>query len=306
MQTTTVTLGDLVDSTLYEIEHPAERGVPLVMSDVDFLENPSDTQFKLAAGSLQVNDLAEFGTELVLVTGKSTDQVPIYTVHRGYYDTTAVAHPAGTVGQANPQFPRRRAAEFIGRALTRMEALGVPLVASETMNREVGKRYIVLPADVRQVLQVLYVNESTGRVLPLDGWTEYDNMPSTVAPTGKILSLPWYVMDADDIQVVYSEPYVWTGTFPNESATVTLPSVAVDIPSAYAAAMLIGGREVSRMQLDRAEEWANTESLRGQSGGALVRAKWQEFYRLLDEARRVVALEIPVHRPMIKRPKVGV
>lgn len=306
MQTTTVSLGSLVDSALYEIEHPAERGVALVMSASDFLENATDTQFKLQAGTLKVNDLAEFGSELVLVTAKTADVTPIYTVHRGYYNTTAVAHAAGTTGHSNPQFPRRRAAEFVNRALTRMEALGVALITSETMTRVAGLRQVVLPADVRQVLQVLYVNPTTGRVMELDGWMEHDNVPASVSATGKVLSLPWYVMDADDLQVVYSEPYSWTGDFPDESATVVLPSAAVDIPSTYAAAMLISGREVSRMQLDRVEEWAQTEPLRGNGGGALVRAKWQEFYRLLDEARRVVALETPLHRPMIKRPKVGV
>lgn len=304
MQTTTVTLGSLVDSALYEIEHPSERGVPLVMSSTDFLENTTDTQFKLQVGSLNVSDLAEFGSELVMVTAKSSDQSPIYTVQRGYYDTTPAVHGAGTVGQSNPQFPRRRAAEFVSRGLTRMEALGVPLITAETFNREVGKRHLVLPAEARQVHRVTYINETSGRVLQLDGWAEYDNVPTTVAATGKILSLPWYVTDIDDLHVVYSEPYSWTGGFPDEAATVTVPSAAVDLPSAFAAAMLVGGREVSRMQIDRAEEWAQTEPLRGQGGGALVRAKWQEFYRLLDEARRVVANEMPVHRPFLKRPKV--
>jgi len=306
MQTTTVTLGSLIDSALYEIEHPSERGIALVMSSSNYLENATDAQFALQSGALKVNDLAEFGSELVLVTEKSADVTPIYTVHRGYYGTTAVAHGAAATGQANPQFPRRRAADFVNKALTRMSALGVPLISSGTFNRESGKRQIVLPEDVHQVLQVLYVNPTTGRVLPLDGWQEYDNLPTTLASSGKVLSIPWYVMDADDIHVVYSEPYTWTGTFPEEDATVTLPAAAVDLPATYAAAMLVAGREVSRAQLDRVEEWAQTEPLRGQGGGALVRAKWQEFYRLLDEARRVVALEVPLHRPMIKRPKVGV
>jgi hypothetical protein len=306
VQTTTLTLGDLVDSALYEIEHPAERGVALVLSTSNFLENAADTQFTLSAGSLKVNDLAEFGSELVLVTAKSADTNPIYTVQRGYYGTTAVGHPGGTVGQSNPQFPRRRVAEFVNRALGRMEGLGVPLVSSATFIREPGKRYIVLPVEVREVLQVMYVNPSSGRVLMLDGWAEYDNVPSSVSPTGKMLGLPWYVMDSDEVQVVYSEPYVWSGPLSDESSVIELPLAAADLPSAYAAAMMVAGREVSRMQLDRVEEWAQTEPLRGQGGGALVRAKWQEFYRLLDEARRVVALDVPVHRPFVKRPKVGV
>jgi hypothetical protein len=304
VQTTTVTLGSLVDSALFEIEHPAERGAPLTISDTDFLENVTDTQFRLKSGALNVSDVVEFGSELMMVTSKSSDLSPIYTVQRGYYRTTPAVHGPGTVGQANPQFPRRRVAEFVGRGLTRMEALGVPLVSAETFNREPGKRHVVLPAEVRQVLSVSYINPDSGRVAQLDGWSEHDNVPLSVAATGKILSLPWYVSDADDLHVVFSEPYSWVGGFPAESATVTVPAPAVDVPSAFAAAMLVSGREVSRMQIDRAEEWAQTEPLRGQGGGALVRAKWQEFYRLLDEARRVVAHDVPVHRPFVRRPRV--
>lgn len=298
MQTTTVSLGDLVDRALYEIEAPAERGVPLVLGS-NHLENATDTQFTLTGGVLQVNDVAEFGSELVLVTAKSADLTPVYTVSRGYYNTTAAAHAAGSTGQANPQFPRRRVAEFVDRALVRLEGLGVPLVSSGTFNRTAGKRQVVLPADVRQVLQVLYVNPTSGRVLEVDNWFQYET-----SDMGNILMLPWYVMDSDELDIVYTEPYTWVGSFPDESATVALPVGAEDLPASYAAAMLVSGREVSRMQLDRAAEWAQTEPLRGQSGGALVRAKWQEFYRTLDEVRRVVDHSVPKHRPFVKRAKV--
>lgn len=303
MQTATVTLGSLVDRALFEVEAPSERGMPLVMGS-NHLENTTDTQFTLTSGSLNPSDLAEFGSELVLVTERSEDVDPIYTVARGYYGTTKAVHAAGTVGAANPQFSRRRTADFIDRALTRLEALGVPLVEAEEMERETGKRHVVLPAEVRQVLQVLYLNETSGRVLELDGWFQYDTVPTATSPTGKLLMLPWYVADSDVLQVVYSTPYTWLGGFPDEAATVTLPVGAVDLPAAYAAAMLMSGREVSRGQLDRAEEWTQTEPLRGQGGTALVRLKWQEFYRTLDEARRVTSFEVPTHRPLVKRPKV--
>lgn len=307
MQTTTVTLSDMINRTLFELEAATEKGVPVVMSSLDTLENDTDTQFKLASGQLAVSDIVEFGSELCLVTVKSGATPPIYTVQRGYYNTTPVEHVGGTVGHANPQFPRRRIADFLDRARTRMEALGVPMVTSETVDREAGLRQVVLPADTRQVLQVLYVNPSTGRVLELDGWFEYMNVPVTVASTGKLLMLPWYVTDSDELVLVYTEPHVWgTATFPDETATLSLPVGTEDVPVAYAAAMAVGGREISRQQLDRAEEWARTEPLRGNGGGALVRAKWQDFYRVLDEARRVVQAEVPKTRPLIKRPKVRV
>lgn len=305
MQTTSVTLGTLVDRALYELEAPAERGAPLVMGS-NHLENTTDTDFTLSVGELSASDIVEFGSELVLVTAKSADVTPIYTCSRAYYGTTAAIHAAASLGSKNPQFARRRVADAIDRALPRLEALGVPMIVSATVSRVAGLRQVELPAAVRQVLQVLYVNTTSGRILELDGWFAYDTVPTAVSSTGKILMLPWYVLDDDDLHLVYSTPYAWTGAYPDEAATVTLPVGAEELPSSYAAAMMIAGREVSRQELDRAEEFSRTSPLQQGSGGALVRATWQNFYRSLDEVRRVVQFEVPTVRPLRTRPKVRI
>ena len=299
MQTTTTTLASLIDGALFELEAPSERGRPLVLSS-NFLETTADTEFSLTVGDLSVSDLAEFGQELVLVTAKTADVVPVYTVARGYYGTTAAVHAAGAVGYANPQFARRRVAEAIQRSLTVIEAAGVQLVTSVAYTRVPGKRQLLLPANTRRVLQVLYVNSTSGRVLELADWFEY------VVPTGNILMLPTYVVDSDSLVITATVPYEWTGTFPSEAATVLLPVGAEDLPSAYAAAWLTTGREVSRQELDRAAEWSQSVPTQSGSGIGLVRAKWQEFYRSLDEARRVTAFEVPRSRPLVKRPKVRI
>lgn len=300
MQTTTVTLSELVDRALFELEAPSERGKPVVLASV--LDAVDDTTFTLSSGSLQESDLVEFGSELLLVTGKSADATPVYTVQRAYYNTTIAAHAISAVGYANPQFPRRRVADFIDRSLVRLEALGAPLLVTDVFAREEGMRVIVLPAEARQVLRVTYYNDESGRLLDLNGWEQYF-VPTDVASTGNVLSSPYYATDDDELIITYTAPYSWTGTFPDEDATLTLHAAATDLPASYATAMLLSGREISRQQLDRASEWSQTEPMRGSGGGAVVRAKWQDFYRALDEARRVIAVDVPVHRPMQRRPR---
>ena len=50
---------------------------------------------------------------------------------------------------------------------------------------------------------------------------------------------------------------------------------------------MVDSREISRTQIDRTEEWSRTEGFERGQTGALVRARWQAFYRALDEARRL-------------------
>lgn len=310
MQTTSVTLGSLIDSALFELEGASEKARPVTIGSTA-LTTTSDIDFTLSSGSASVSDIIEFGNELVLVTSKSSDATPIYRCSRGYYNTTKAAQVEGTVGMVNPPYPRRRVATAIDRCLTRLEALGVPLVTSAAFTRQAGLRQIDLPADCRRVLQVLYVSTSTpmeGKITPIDGWQVYDSIPTAISSTNKVMHLPWWVTDTDTLQVIYQTPYSWSDSpaFPDEDATVSLPVGASDLPASYAAAFLVSAREVSRQELDRSEEWARTEPVRGGASGALVRAKWQEFYRALDEAQRVVSFEVPKHRPYVRAARVRI
>lgn len=307
MQTTSVTLESLIDSTLFELEGASEKARPVVIGSTA-LSTVGAIDFTMSSGSASVSDIIEFGSELVLITSKSADTTPIYRCSRGYYNTTAAVHAEGTVGMVNPPYPRRRVADAINRCLPRLEALGVPLIAGQVLVRETGLRYVALPAGIRRVLQVLYINATSGRVLELDGWRVFNSIDTDLSASGQVLHLPQYVVDDDELQVIYQAPYAWSDSpaFPGETATVSLPVGATDLPASYAAAWLVSAREVSRQELDRSEEWARLEPLRGGGSGALVRAKWQEFYRALDEAQRVVAFEVPKHRPYIKSPRVRI
>jgi hypothetical protein len=293
--TVTVTLAQLIDRTMFDLAAPGEQGKQVVIGSTA-LTTTAATTFTLTDGTnINVSDVAEFGDELVLITGKTDDAVPVFTAARGYYGSTAATHAAGTIGLVNPTFPRRRIAEAIRRAFPRLEALGVPLVQSTTLNREVGLAYCQLPVDCREVYQVMYWG-TDGRLYHLNGWEQFDDVPTAKFSTGKILNLPRYLEDTDDIEVIYRAPYRWS-TYPSDpdgDATITVPEGAEDLPSLYAAAWLTSNREVSRLEIDRSEEWGRTEQVQRGVTAALVRAKWQEFYRSLDEARRLNRTPTPI------------
>lgn len=297
MLTESVTLGSMIDGTLFAVEAPSESGLRVTLSTG--LTTTSDTEFTLSNGTLSVSDIVELGQELILVTAKSEDATPVYTASRGYYSSTAEAHSTGDLGVANPQFPRRRVADAIKRSLVRIEALGVPLVVNETLTRETDLEYVILPTDCRQVLQVMYIDTLTGRFLEVGNWREFSNLS-----LGRVMSVPKAIKNADELEVVYRKSYSFSDSpaFPDESSTVTLPSPAVDLPASYAAAWLVSAREISRQEIDRANEAAPDDQVRVQSGVGLMRALWQQFYRELDEVRRVVDFEVPKHRPWHQRP----
>lgn len=300
MNTTTITLSELIDNALFELEAAEES--PLLTALSAAVADDSVTTFTYTGQDLiKTTDVVEVDQELMLVTGVSyADPTTTVTVSRGYYSTTAAAHASGAAVRINPTFPRRRVAEGINRSLTRIEALGIRLIVSTTVTRTAGKQFVELPAACREVLRVTYMNPDSGRFVEIPAWNLFQNVPTSVVTSGRALRIPWFVSDLDELIVEYATGHEWTGTFPQESATLTLHEAAVDLPSAYAAAWLVSNREVSRQEIDRGAEWS--QSVQQRSGAPMVRLKWQEFYRTLDEAKRIVTLEVPKRRPRITRP----
>jgi hypothetical protein len=305
MSTVTVTLGQLVDRALLELQGPAEQGRRVVLAESDNgLTAVDGTTFKLVEGtdgsSVNPTDLIEFGSELLLVTAKTDDPEPLYTAARAYYQTTATTHASGTVGHLNPSHPRRRVAEGVRRSFARLEALGIPFRTVDTFTRQEGYAYLEMPANTREVLQVLYWG-TDGRLRVLDGWRFFDTVPTGKFASGKALNVGYYVADEDELEIVYTTPYRWSSypDEPDEDSTVEMREGSEDLPALYASAWSLSAREISRSELDRSEEWNRSEPQeRGQSG-ALVRARWQEFYRALDEARRLD----PPPQPLVYVPR---
>lgn len=300
MNTVEVTLGDLIDRALLRVQSVPDRGAASTL--VDELV-AADGSFTLASNeiTLSVSDVVEVAGELMLVTSVTADVIPEFTVSRGYNFTTAVDHAAGAVVQFNPTYPRVRIADAIRSSFTRFEALGLPLVLAKVFYPSESwsdsyRQVIEMPAETREVYAIrrdLYEVERAHFI---------DDLPTSDYPTGKVIRLPrGQSFDEDGLRVTYRVPYRWDSwpDVPDETSTILMPEGAEDLPIVYSIALMMSNREVSRLELDRAEEWARTEPSRGGSTNAAVNRWWQEFYRALDEARR---LNPPMpRRPYVKR-----
>lgn len=294
MAALTLTLGDLVNRVQLDILDTGGQGKRVVISQA--ITTSSQTTFTLAdATGVNITDLIELGDELMLVTAKSSDPTPVITVARGYFHTVAGTYAINSVAYVNPRYPRVKIAEAVKRSFSRIDAMGVHLLKSSTVNRVADHAYTEMPVDCRDVLQVLYWG-TDGRLLELTGWRYYDDLPVAKFSTRKALNLPNYIEDTDELEVVYRAAYRWS-TYPDPpvaASTIQIAEGCEDLPVLYASALLVSNREISRMEIDRSEEW-NQSAMTGQGQStALVRAKWQEFYRALDEARRIPRIPTPI------------
>jgi hypothetical protein len=298
MNTISLTMRSLVDRTLIDLLAPAELSLQSPLSSAI---GAVDTSLTLAdASAFNVSDFVEVDDELMLVTGKTADVVPVVTVSRGYYGTVAAAHSAGALVAVNPRHPKVRVAEAIRRSFPRLESLGLPLVQTDTFAREPGNKFILLDDNVRDVHRVAYIS-TEGRWTELDAWEFIDDAPTLKFGGPKILRTPRYVLDDDDIEITYQIPYRWS-TWPNTpdmDATVTMIEGTEDIPSLYAVCWLLARREISRTEIDRSTEWNQGEPSRGGVSSSLIRVMWQDFYRTLDEAKTLIPAQ-PKHRPYRK------
>jgi hypothetical protein len=285
VNTVSVTLGTLIDRVALELTTPQEQGSTVQLPDALAAATTSVT----LTGDASITDVIEFGPELVLVTNKSADVDPIYTLARGYFQTTAQAHAALATGEVNPQWPRVKIGEAVKRSFARLESLGVQLTISEVMYPapawpETSTRQVLeVPAHTRSVVSVWQGLYEVG------GWEYVPDLPTSEYSTGKIVRLPRRAAEDDEFYVRYRVPFRWSSwpSAPSESSTVEMPEGTEDLPASYAVAWLTSSREISRSEIDRAEEWNRTEPTRNGISQAHVRARWQEFYRALDEARRL-------------------
>jgi hypothetical protein len=302
MIATTVTLGSLVSRALLDVMAPEEVPRSVVLASGALTAVSTDNAVTLAdASTVNISDLLEFGSEMLLVTAKSADATPILTVQRGYYGTLLAVHAVLDVGYQNPSFPRYRVAEAVRRSFSRLEALGIPSVTSGVFNIvDSTHLYVSLPANTRQVYSVRYAGTTDGHFYEVDRWKFQDDLPTIAFPTGKVLSVGWYIQPTDNLIITYRIPYRWSSfpTDPSEAATISLPEGVEDLPAIYAAAWLASKREISRTQLARSQEWNDGEPFRNGVSQSLVRVLWTQFYADIDAARKLYTP--PIMRPYRK------
>lgn len=301
--TTTMTLGDLIEDTLSILYRNSERPFQVTVGS-DALASDSDVSLTISSGesSVSATDLLENGQELMLVTAKSSDATPVFTVSRGYTSTTKANAATGDTLLVNPTFSRRDISEYIQRSFKSMLNTHLPYITSDTLTRVASKQYISMPATTVRVFSVRHVVTSTGRIVDVGGWQFEEDLPTSFVSTGKALRVPSTIDDDDDLIITYQTPYSWSDTTPTESSTIGIPLGAEDIPALWAAAYAVTRREVQRGDLEKIEEWNQDQAMRQGVNLRWARELWGEVYRRIDDAKRLQ--NVPKYRPFRKIPNV--
>lgn len=288
--TTTLTLGALIEETLTILYRETERPKPAVLGTTI---NSSATTFTLTAGgnSVAVTTVLQFGLELMLVTNKSNDANPTYTVSRGYAGTSPISHTVGEVGEISPYWTRNRVRQVLLHAFTGPMNRHLPFIESVVDSLDLVsstyKRFISVPANVMDVKSVRYMHPTSGRIVDVAGWRLEQDLPTSVVSTTKAIRVSSHIGSADQLIITYQVPYTWSATPPVDASTISVPLGSEDIAPLYVAAYLSLGRELSRLELDKVEEWNNEAAIRNGYNLGVIRQLWTTFYNRVDEARRL-------------------
>ena len=302
MAETTLTLSDLIDETLSNLYRGAERPRQITVT-ATALDDAGATTFTCSNPELVpvTTRLETPDGEEMIVTGITDDDTPIVTVSRAFNNTPATSgQPTGTALLIEPRWGRKEIQRWIGRWFSGPGNTFFPSMLSTTMNRAPGLQYVSLPADTIRVLSVRHYSTLTGRIVDVGGWQHEKQLPADVVATGQALRVGSMIWDEDDLIVLTQQPYEWSGD--TEDATIDLVVGAGDLPILYAAAYGIARREVTRVELDKVVEWNQEQAARAGINLRLLRDMWGEYYRRVDEARKIQ--DVPRHRPYRKRAKV--
>jgi len=294
-----ITLDELVDEALSRLLRLGERPKRVIMGVSALTSSPTDTTFTLTDTlGVNVSDVLEFGDELLLVTAKSTAADPVYTASRAYLGTPIGTHATNAEGVVNPPYGRMEVTKWVLRAFSGPLNAYVPYVVSDALFRVTANQYILMPEGTIQVYEVRHFTPVSGRIVDIGGWRFERRMPTAIITTGLALRLPVNILDDDELIVTYQLD--WTEAWVGE--TVELPTGADDLPVLFAVAYGVAGREVSRSELDRIEEWNQEQAIRAGVNLRLLSALWNDFYRRIDEVQRTQF--VPRLRIFRKMPKV--
>lgn len=296
MKTTTLNIPELVEETLATLYRATERPRETTVG-ATALSSGTDTSMTVADPDIvSRTHLLEFEDgEQVKVSAKSDTDV--LTVSRGYNNTPATAggHATGDRVLINPTWGYLEVDRWVRRFFDTVGNTYLPLVTTEAMYREPGLQYVTLPDAVDEVVQVR-AESIDGRFVDVAGWQQEKYLPAEVVATGHALRVSRLIGDDDELLVTY------TGVYDTSADDIVFPVGASDLPVLWASAYAVGRREVSRVDLDTIEEWNQAAAIRNGQNLRLLRELWGEFYRRLDEARKLQ--EVPKHRPFRKMPRI--
>lgn len=299
----TLTMSELIDEVLEQLYRQSERPYQAAFGSDGLTGSAADVTFTLTNFvNFSVTDVIEAGSELILITAKTVDADPIFTGARAYLGTTVAAHVAGDTVLKNPEWNRTKIQRYIERFYKGPANTYIPNITSSSLNREDDLQYVALAATVIKVLEVRHYNAQTGRIIDLGGWRFEENLPVAEFSTTKALRVSSAVGNDDDLIVTYQTAYTWSVTPPTEAATISSPLGSEDLPVLWTAAYCVTRHEVTRMELDKVEEWNQEQATKLGVNLRMVNTLWGEFYRRLDEVRKVQY--IPRTRPYRKMPRL--
>ena len=296
------TLDELVEDVYHRLLTPNEWPLQVAIGS-NGLASATDTTMNLTDASLVAKtDVLEIGSELLLVTAKT--EAGVLTVSRGYMGSTPNDLVlSGSVALKNPRWPRHKVERTLQRALRSGMVSVAPEIATVATPPLPDSSFVTVPDDTVDVLRVS-VLDSTGRFLQMSRWDYMEDLPTDLVPNGRAVQIHGGPDEDDTFWVTLMRPYRWydedgeqTDT-PTGTSYVTLPDVAEDLPILWTAATLASGRELSRVELDRVEEWNQDAAARQGVNIRLLRELWAEYYRRVEEVRR----DRPVkkHRPFMR------
>lgn len=300
--TTQVALGTMVDEALDTLYRAVERPA-LVFIGSDGLSSNVDTTMTLGSNAdgnydINVTDVLEYGQEMMLVTNKTTDTTPVYTVQRGYLGTSATATlPTGTPVIVNPKFPRRDLARAIQRAFSGPISKGLPYSKiSAVLTVATNDRMLEVPADVLRPVSIL--DPFDGSVLLEHGQFDFfENLPAALSSTGNAIRLPgFFGPNYDTVYFEYFAAYPWSNTPVVETSTIPVYYGAEDLASLYAAWFVVTGSELSRVENSDINAFASENPNIKQVNYQTVKSWQTNFYMRLDEARAIRPAK-QQHRP---------
>lgn len=313
-----VPFSTLIEEALSYLYRTEERPLPVQVGSVD-MPLPSDDEFSVVeAASPEVNrtDLLEYGQELLFVTKRvETGPDPILTVIRAYGGSP---NEGAILNQEylfkGPRWKRFHVARAIIRGLSGSIFRYLPMTIETTImvTGTEGGSWVALPDDTLDVIRVGWDPDYLSGPQWFDDW-KYER-DFSASPTLQALRLPTVM--ASPLVVRRKIPYTWrdpansmfVGHPPwgqdGERYLVRLWAGTEDLIALYAAAYVVTGREVSRVEVESMEQWSADNAQRYQINLRLVQMLWTQFYERMNESRPLHRFE--TNRPFRRRKTISV
>jgi hypothetical protein len=295
MATTTLTFSDLVNEVLATLYRGTQRPHQTTVGATALTASMSDVSVTFSApDDFEAPVLIEIDEEQLLITAK--DGSDVFTVVRAYNNTELAVHITGDTVLKSPQWGRSEVEDWVKRYFKTVGSTYFPAVTSQLMYRETDEQWVEIPASAQRVIAVRHQVFQSGRVVDITGWQHERYLPGNVVTSGQLLRLPSTIGNDDELIVS------WIGQHDTTGLTIEAPIGTEDLAVLWASAYAVMRREVSRIDLDVITEWNKNQAISNGMNIRLARELWGEFYRRLDEARKI--FDLPKHRPYRKMAKV--